>query len=82
MIYFPNTDALVVSSDIYERYAFDSYYTVDASQLGLSPSDGMTVSAVRSYDYRTETISLIARIIVTVAFELAIALLFGFRAKK
>ena len=38
--------------------------------------------AHQSYDYTWEIISLIARIILTIALELGIALLFGYREKK
>jgi hypothetical protein len=35
LIYFPDYDRFVVSADTYERYAFDSYYTVDATNLDI-----------------------------------------------
>ena len=76
LLYFPETDTFYVSP-VYERYAFDSYFTVD-----LSAYDTDTVLAHQSYDYTWEIISLIARIILTIALELGIALLFGYREKK
>jgi len=80
LMYFPDSDSFAVSDEIYERYAFDSYFTVDAANLNVNA--GGTVGAVKSYDYTWEIISLLARIIITIALELAVALLFGFRAKK
>lgn len=71
LLYFPETDTFYVS-DIYERYAFDSYFTVDLSDYDSSP-----ISAEKSYDFTWELISLAARIILTIVLELAIALLFG-----
>jgi hypothetical protein len=35
LIYFPEYDHFIASADIYERYAFDSYYTVDATNLNI-----------------------------------------------
>ena len=76
LLYFPETDTFYVS-DIYERYAFDSYFTVDLSEYATSP-----ITAHQSYDYTWEVISLVARIVLTIALELAIALFFGYREKK
>ena len=76
LLYFPETDTFYVSP-VYERYAFDSYFTVDLSAYDTDP-----IMAHQSYDYTWEIISLIARIILTIALELGIALLFGYREKK
>ena len=76
LLYFPETDSFYVS-DIYERYAFDSYFTVDLSTYATTP-----ITARQSYDYTWELISLGARIVLTIVLELAIALVFGYREKK
>ena len=76
LLYYPETDTFYVS-DIYERYAFDSYFTVDLSDYDSSP-----ISAEKSYDFTWELISLAARIVLTIVLELAIALLFGYREKR
>ena len=76
LLYFPETDTFYVS-DIYERYAFDSYFTVDLSEYATSP-----ITAHQSYDYTWELISLAVRIVLTIVLELAIALLFGYREKN
>jgi len=84
LIYFPEYDRFVVSSESYERYAFDSYYTVDASKLDInsvSPSgEGLRVR--RSYDFKWEAISLLCRIVATIAIELIVAVLFGLKVKR
>lgn len=80
LVYFPDYDAFAVSAEAYERYAFDSYYTVSVS--GAPATGNAAVSAEQSYDYSAETISLAARVILTIALELAIALLFGYREKR
>lgn len=73
LLYFPATDEFVASG-IYERYAFDSYYHATLSEDGLSLE--------KSYDYTDETVSLIARILITFAAELLLAVLaFGYRGK-
>lgn len=76
LLYFPESDSFFVSP-IYERYAFDSYFTVD-----LSDFENNTVTAEKSYDFTWELVSLGTRIIITIVLELAIALLFGYREKK
>ncbi|MCD8357364.1 MAG: hypothetical protein LUE11_12460 [Clostridia bacterium] len=76
LIYFPESDIFAVSS-IYERYAFDSYFTAEISAV-----DGGTLVVKKSYDLTWEAISLLARIIITIVVEILLALLFHFRAKK
>ena len=76
LLYFPETDTFYVSP-VYERYAFDSYFTVD-----LSDNDTDPIMASKSYDYTWEIISLVARIVLTIALELCIALIFGYREKN
>lgn len=76
LLYFPETDTFYVSP-AYERYAFDSYFAVDLSACDTNP-----IMASRSYDFTWEIISLAARIILTIALELGIALLFGYREKR
>lgn len=88
LLYYPETDRYVVSG-IYERYAFDTYYTVDmdGTEIGSvdynnNLSNDNRITAYRSYNYRVEIMSLIARIIFTILIEMMIALAFGFRKKK
>lgn len=76
LLYYPETGTFAVSG-VYERYAFDSYYTVDMAEV----EDGL-LTARRSYDYSGEILSLIVRIIATIAVEVLVALAFGFREKK
>ena len=75
LLYFPESDSFLVSP-VYEQYAFDSYYTVDLSDLSAP------LTAQRSYDFTWELISLAVRIVLTILLELAVALVFGFREKK
>lgn len=83
LLYFPEYDKFAVSAETYERYAFDSYYNVDAKDMDIqSVKLSGNIKAVRNYDYTWELISLFIRIIATIAIEVLIALLFGFRTKK
>lgn len=90
LLYFPDSN-IFVTSGIYERYAFDSYYTVDMT--GIQPSvegnnseyplliaEPMPVE--KSYDYSKEIVLLVARIVLTIILETGIALLFGLTEKK
>jgi len=80
LLYYPETDTFAVSG-ICDRYAFDTYYTVDMK--GVDPVSGSaSLAPVRTYQWQWETLSLIARIVLTVIVELGIAFLFGFRGKK
>jgi len=83
LLYFPEKDRFVVSGKSYERYAFDSYFTADVSGLDLSDAQSEPgIIVEKSYHYMNEMLSLIARVLLTIAIELGIALLFGFRERK
>ncbi len=88
LLYYPETGTFV-SSGIYEKYAFDTYYTVDMDGVNMGSveyneklSTDERIEAYRSYNYRVEIYSLIARIVATIIIEMLLALLFGFRKKK
>lgn len=86
LIYFPDSDYFAISATAYEGYAFDSYFRVSLTDSEISSvieqGETLSFSAQKSYDYSGEIISLIARIVLTIAVELLIALLFAFRKKK
>jgi hypothetical protein len=84
LIYFPQYDHFIVSADTYERYAFDSYYTVDVTNMDIQSVSvaGEEMSVKQTYDFSREIISLLCRILATIAIELCVALQFGFRTKK
>lgn len=93
LLYYPETEMFIVS-DIYERYAFDTYYTVDMLGIDISGDDFGSVeldeelssnarlNAYKSYMWRQEALALVARIFITIVIEMLVALLFGFRGKK
>ena len=74
LLYFPEADVFV-ATDIYERYAFDTYYRVNLEDFEV-------VSVEKTYDYSLEVINLIVRVVITILVELLVALLFGLRSKK
>jgi len=78
LLYFPETD-IYFMSDIYERYAFDSYYTVDIISDMYA---GQMLKAEPSYDFTWEIISLLARIAATILIELTVAFVFFYREKS
>lgn len=77
LLYFPETGEFMTSG-IYERYAFDSYFTVDMAEV----DDSGLLLAEKSYRYGPEIVSFFARFLLTFVIEMAIAWLFGFREKK
>ncbi len=84
LLYFPESDKFVVSADTYERYAFDSYFTVDASGLNINSvtASQKEMSVKRTYNFTWEILSLLARIIITIAVEMALAWVLSFRNRK
>ncbi len=79
LLYYPERNEFAVSG-IYERYAFHSYFSVDMSgnQMDVQP----TLLAKKSYNYTWELVSLLLRIVITIALELGVALLFRIRRKN
>ena len=85
LLYFPEYNTYM-KSEICERYAFDSYYTMDLSGVNLeiyADSESIPIVAIqKSYDYYAEILSVIARIFITIVIELGIAVVFAFRGRK
>lgn len=79
-LYFPDRD-LVLISEKKEDYAFNSYFTADFRNFSLEDKSGTyyftsdEVNTYRSYNYFKEIVSLILRIILTIAIEYGLALL-------
>ena len=82
LLYFPEYDTFVVS-EIYEEYAFDSYYKVDLTGVDLkNATSDIVVTATQSYKYGREIIGLLVRIALTLLIELQIARTVGYGEKK
>lgn len=80
LVYLPEYDVFLTDGHIYEKYAFDSYFTVTVSNMDIQESIELTTK--KSYDYSIEIISLLARVAATVIIEFLIAWLFRYRDKK
>jgi len=82
LIYYPESDIFAVS-EIYERYAFDSYFKINARDLNVEDASQNTILIARkNYNYGMELLSMAVRIVLTVMIEAIIAFLFALRSKK
>ena len=86
LLYFPEYNSYAVSG-VLNKYAFDSYFTVDMKGVDVSASytgagSAARISAVKkSYPWTKELLSLLARIVITIAIEIGVALLFRLKEK-
>jgi len=76
LIYTMDDGQFYCSDEVYERYAFDSYFRVTLSE------SGQVLTAQKSYDFSMELLSLAARVVLTILIEVLIALMHGYRSKK
>ena len=79
LVYTTADKQFYCSEEVYERYAFDSYFKV------IIPNDGKTgniITAQKAYDFSMEILSLVSRIVLTIGIELGIAILFRYGDKK
>lgn len=83
LMYVPATDSYIVSETPLKTFAFKTFYNVSIP-FEISNANGNTiiVNPVRSYNIGQEALGLSLRILLTIAVELAIALLFGFKHRK
>lgn len=83
LIYFPDTDSFVESSEILEQYAFDSYYQMDFNDLPENRNDAVAaIPVTRKYNLLWQITAFLLRLAVTVAVECLLAVLFGFKGKR
>lgn len=82
LLFFPEMGIFAVTDELCERYAFDSYFTIDLDGVELVPGETARLDAVKSYDYTWEYLSLAARVVITIALELAVAWFFRLRTKR
>ena len=89
LLYFPDTGEFL-SSEVMERYAFHSYFDAVVNTDSLSAlKDQASADAAdaemkvqRNYRYVQEFLALAVRILITLAVELGLALLFSLRKKQ
>lgn len=76
LVYLPEENRFIESKEVYERYAFDSYYTVNVNK------DTGEILATKSYDFTMELRSFFLRVFITIGIEIGIALLLFLHRKK
>lgn len=79
LLYYPEHDCFVIS-DIYEQYAFDSYFAADLKTVDFDAdsTEGMAkLVLTENYDTEGEAKGLLARIGITIVLELIVAAVFG-----
>ncbi len=81
LLYWPETGTYAVSG-IQERYAFDSYFTVDMTDFSVTEGETRLPDVVKSYPWGKEILMFTARVVLTVLLEMAAARLFRFRYQK
>lgn len=82
-VYYPERDLLWVSEDIYTRYAFRSHYRLTLPTPGENAVSGeVDMILKKEHNVFTELGGLVFRIVLTLAVELTLAGIFGFRSKK
>ena len=74
LLYFPESETFLVSGEIYERYAFHSYFSAFDDQNG-------NLWMFSTYDYTSEIVGFLARVGITLFAELLLALIF-FRKER
>lgn len=83
LLYFPQTDRFAVSSLIYERDAFHSHYTVKVENESIQQVvSEQAVTTQRIYRTIKEIGTLVVRMALTIAIEIGIAFVFGYRKKQ
>ena len=90
LLYYPerttNDGAAVnafCTSDVLERYAFHSYFSVDMRNVQSETIGTIAkISATKSYDYSAELPGFFVRLFATLGAEILLALIFGLRAKR
>jgi len=78
LLYTTEDGQFYCSDEIYERYAFDSYFKVTLTENGETNS----ITAQKSYDFSMELLSLVARVVLTIMLEMLVAFIHGYRSKK
>lgn len=71
------------TSDVLERYAFHSYFSVDMRNVQSGTIGTIAkISATKSYDYSAELTGFFVRFFATLGAEILLALIFGLRSKR
>lgn len=83
LIYNKANDSFVTSVDELKIFAFKSHYNIEMPSVSRGEQPGvMGVGVTKNYNLGQDFIGLALRILLTIAIEVAIAFLFGFRYRK
>ena len=82
LLYFPETDSFIVSQESYECYAFDSFFTAEIAGPGGDSSAPTGITLSKSNQGADVMVSFVIRVLLTLAVELGIALLFGLSGRR
>lgn len=82
LFYFPQEDYFVVSQ-VYERYAFDSYFEADLFDTGFTQNAiSLKKTAIAGQNIWKESLGLLGRIALTLLLEVGLAFAFKIWKKK
>ncbi|NLD26434.1 MAG: hypothetical protein GX661_03650 [Acholeplasmataceae bacterium] len=70
------------TSNVLERYAFASYFHADLTNLVGEGSVKIIQTVNHNYNYGREVLAFLVRLVLTIAIEIGLALLFGFKEKR
>ena len=79
-LWFPDTQTLLVTQEE-ERYAFDSYFTVDLAGQSWTAGEETGRPIVSSYPFGAQLLAFLGRVALTVGLEVLAALAFGLRGR-
>ncbi|WP_270526907.1 hypothetical protein [Longibaculum muris] len=86
LIYFPESQSFITSSKSYERYAFESFYTISLDQQASFPTQKgiheIDMDIKKEIFFNEVTYHFIERVVVTILIELLIALCFQIKKKR
>lgn len=81
-VYYPEYDALLVSEEVFERYAFHSDFRLFLDGADEPESGIVSMEVRRDYDWMEEVFGFLIRVVVTLAIELTVARFFGYSARE
>lgn len=81
-VYFPETDVLLVSQEIFERYAFESKFALDLDHVDKDQSGIVSMKLEKEVNWPAKIGEFFLRVAVTLAIELLVAFVWGYRSKR
>ena len=73
-------DQFLIATEALEMYAYATYYEIDFSTGTVTTPEDITIT--KTYDYFSEILNLIVRIVLTLAIELGLFFLFRLYTKR